>query len=817
MTNQKVSPDVELLRRRENPLPVPGELNVLVTSALPYVNNVPHLGNIIGSVLSADVFSRYNKARNRNTLYVSGTDEYGTATETKALEEGTTPRELCDKYHVLHRQVYDWFEIGFDYFGRTTTETQTTIAQHIFTKLDDNGFLQEEVGLQPYCSKHESFLADRFIEGVCPKCQFEDARGDQCDQCGSLLNALELVNPRCKIDGASPVAKETKHLHLRLDKLQPELEPWFSRSADAGKWSRNGLRITQVALNDKLIPRPITRDLRWGTPVPLAGYEQKVLYVWFDACIGYISITAENTKEWQAWWRNPDQVRLYQFMGKDNVPFHSIIFPSSLIGTREKWTMAHHISTSEYLNYEGGKFSKSRSIGVFGDDAQRTGVAASVWRYYLLATRPETSDAKFEWNSFMLKNNSELLANLGNLVNRLVKFTNKHFNGFVPDYNAQTESDTFPDFHHDVNRLLTSYLDHMEAVRLRAGLETAMSISTRGNQFLSESKLGSALVSEDPKRAAVVVGRGLNLLYLLSAVFSPYMPSVAREIAAQLNAPERAIPASWTARDLLPGHKIGEANHIFHRISVEQVDNWRRQFGGGQLQGSPSHPKTSKSSSITSATIPGVNPRAVGGQRDFLPSLVDFRVGKIIRALKHPGADSLYVSTVACGDSPGTIHTAWDAESETTVRTVCSALNGKIALGELQGRAVVVVANLKPVNMRGVISSAMVLAAMSTNSTGSSLVELVTPPSNAKIGDRLLFEGWTTCSPATVLKAKTWESLQTAIETSDTCEVVLQAARIPPNFVSGNFNGVSGSGCSRLVDRNGASCRVTTLRNSTVK
>ncbi|KAL9109440.1 MAG: hypothetical protein Q9227_005948 [Pyrenula ochraceoflavens] len=261
----------------EEILPRKGERNILITSALPYVNNVPHLGNIVGSVLSADVFSRYNKARGRPTLYVCGTDEYGTATETKALEEKVTPAELCAKYHKVHAEVYEWFEIQFDIFGRSSTPQHTEIAQRLFLQLYKNGFLVEKEGDQPFCEKHGKFLADRFVEGTCPNCGYDDARGDQCDKCGKLLDPQDLINPRCKVDGATPVIRPTKHIHLSLGKLQPDVEKWALESSAKGKWSRNGRIITESWLKEGLKDRGVTRDLVWGVPVPLPGYENKVL------------------------------------------------------------------------------------------------------------------------------------------------------------------------------------------------------------------------------------------------------------------------------------------------------------------------------------------------------------------------------------------------------------------------------------------------------------------------------------------------------------------------------------------------------------
>lgn len=562
--------------------PVPGQRNILITSALPYVNNVPHLGNIIGSVLSADVYSRYCKGRNFNALYICGTDEYGTATETKALEEKVSPKELCDKYHKIHKDVYDWFQIGFDYFGRTTTDKQTEIAQDIFMKLHDNGYLEAQKMTQLYCTQHNAFLADRFVEGICPKCGYEDARGDQCDGCGTLLNPFELVKPRCKLDGSSPEVRDSEHIFLTLDKLQKETVEWARASAEKGDWSKNSRTITDGWLNNELHPRCITRDLVWGTPVPLEGFKNKVLYVWFDATIGYVSITANYSPEnWKAWWNNPENVDLYQFMGKDNVPFHTVIFPATLLGTKQPWTKLHHLSTTEYLQYEGGKFSKSRGVGVFGNNAQDTGVSPSVWRYYLLSARPESSDTQFSWDDFVARNNSELLANLGNFVNRVIKFSNAKYNGVVADFNTSELGDTFTLLKADVDGLLTKYNTLMENTKLKSAQDTAMAISSRGNQFLQDNKLDNSLFADHPAKSAAVVGVALNLIHLVAAAIAPFMPETAESIDKQLNAPARRIPDEFTI-DILGGHHIGKAAYLFKRIDEKQIEEWRGKFGGQQ-------------------------------------------------------------------------------------------------------------------------------------------------------------------------------------------------------------------------------------------
>ncbi|KAG5956036.1 putative methionine--tRNA ligase, cytoplasmic protein rar1 [Claviceps arundinis] len=562
-------------------LPVKGKKNILITSALPYVNNVPHLGNVVGSVLSADVFSRFSKLRNRPTLYICGTDEYGTATETKALETGQTPKQLCDEFHKKHKEVYDWFEIGFDYFGRTTTEKQTEIVQDIFLKLHKNGLLEERTTTQPYCEKHDGYLADRFVEGTCPKCGYDDARGDQCDKCGGLLDPFELIKPRCKVDGAQPVPRDTKHIFLKLNELQPSIEEWFEDAHKKYGWPANGTAITKSWLTKGLEGRSITRDLKWGVPIPLPGYEKKVIYVWFDACIGYPSITANYTDQWEKWWKNPDDVSLYQFMGKDNVPFHTVIFPGSEIGTGEKWTMLNHLSTTEYLNYENGKFSKSRGVGVFGNQVRDIGISPSVWRYYLLSNRPETADTQFEWQAFVLSNNSELLANFGNFVNRIVKFVNAKCDSTVPDFSASYTDDTFdfPAWIARVNTLLAEYVDELEKVHIRAGVRKLMEISTEGNALL-QYRLDNANLVEHPERTNTVIGLALNLCHLLASLASPYMPSTSESICKQLNTSLAHIPDIWTPEVLKSGHKIGKAAYLFTRIDDKKVTEWKAQFGG---------------------------------------------------------------------------------------------------------------------------------------------------------------------------------------------------------------------------------------------
>ncbi|XP_031574000.1 methionine--tRNA ligase, cytoplasmic-like isoform X2 [Actinia tenebrosa] len=568
-------------RKLSNPvLPIEGEKNYLITSALPYVNNVPHLGNIIGCVLSADVFARYCRLRGYNTLYICGTDEYGTATETKALEEGITPQEICDKYFKIHSDVYSWFNIDFDFFGRTCTEQQTKISQDIFWRLHERGNIVEDSIKQLQCLDCKRFLADRFVEGTCPFCNYPDARGDQCDSCGKLINAIELKNPKCKVCGGKPEANSSKHLFLDLAELEPTLKAWVEKSSNEGCWSSNARQITRSWIQEGLKPRCITRDLKWGTPVPLEGYTDKVFYVWFDAPIGYLSITANYTEQWEKWWKNPQHVASYQFMAKDNVPFHTVVFPCTLLGADDNYTLLDSINATEYLNYEDDKFSKSRGVGVFGDDAEDSGIPADIWRFYLLYIRPEGQDSAFSWSDFVLKNNSELLNNLGNFINRALMFLNNNFNGVVPEMTLNDEDKNFVAL---INRELKTYVENMEKIRLREGLKVLLNISKYGNQYVQGNKPWVLIKGSEAERhrAGTVIGVATNLSFLLSVLVHPYMPVTSQEIRSQLKVDDdtNALTEQFVPV-LKPGHKIGTPKPLFQKIESSLAEELRKKYAG---------------------------------------------------------------------------------------------------------------------------------------------------------------------------------------------------------------------------------------------
>lgn len=763
-------------------LPIPGKRNILITSALPYVNNVPHLGNIIGCVLSADVFARYCRIRGYNVLYICGTDEYGTATETKAMEEGCSPKEICDKYHFIHKEVYDWFNINFDEFGRTSSPQQTEVCQEIFKKLLENNWLSENTMQQLYCETCKKFLADRLVDGNCPTpgCGYDSARGDQCEKCGKLLNPTELLDPKCKVCRSTPHIRDTDHLFLELPLLKDKLEEYIDNMSVAGGWSQNAIQATHAWLREGLRPRCITRDLKWGVPVPLEKFKDKVFYVWFDAPIGYVSITACHTTAWEKWWKNPENVELYQFMGKDNVPFHTVMFPSTLLGTGENWTLMRTISVTEYLNYESGKFSKTKGIGVFGNDAKDTNIPVEAWRYYLLANRPEVSDTLFTWVDLQAKLNSELLNNLGNFVNRVLSFIAKDpgsgYGSIVPD---APDADSHPltiVLGERISNYVDQYIEAMEKVKLKLGLKIAMTISGEGNAYLQESQFWK-LYKEDRASCSVVMKTAAGLVYLLACLLEPFMPSFSLEVLKQLNLPlEEQFSLSDKQGDIekvkrpweiLPsGHRIGTPAPLFRELKDEEVEFYKDKFSGSQAdrivkakaeankiseklkETKISDGKTKKDRPNKSADAkPKVSSPV---ETELSISRLDIRVGLIVRAQKHSDADSLYVEEIDVG--------------EPQPRTVVSGLVKYIPLEEMQNRKVCVLCNLKPAAMRGVKSQAMVLAASNSDHTK---VELVEPPPAAVVGERVTVQGFEGL-PDDVLnpKKKVWETVQVDLKTS---------------------------------------------------
>ena len=683
------------------------------------MNNVPHLGNIIGCVLSADVFARYCRSKGYETLYICGTDEYGTATEAKALEEGISPKELCDKYYTLHKGIYEWFGISTDIFGRTSTPIHTQITHEIFLSLYKNGFIAEEEIEQAFDEKAQMFLADRFIEGTCPHCGYSGARADQCEKCGKLLNFDELINPVSKLTGTVPVKRKSNHLFIDLPKLQGRVGEWIEKAGREGAWSDNSVQIAKSWLAEGLRRRCITRDLKWGVSVPLPGWEKKVFYVWFDAPIGYISITANLTDKWREWWQNPKGVTLYQFMGKDNVPFHTVIFPSTLMGTGNEWTLLNHLSTTEFLNFEGGKFSKSKGFGVFGNDAVESGIPADVWRYYLLTNRPEKMDTNFTWQDFGEKLNNELLANIGNLVNRTLVFTQREFGSKVPEPEFSGDDRAFME---GQNAKLAEVGALLEKVQLKDALHLAMHCGKEANAYFQKNEPWKA-AKEDRAKCAASIYVLLHQVKDLAIALEPFVPHTSAIIFKQLN----IEPRKWDdiGKLTLPaGHQLGKPEVIFRKLEKKEIDALAAKFSGKQVV------KGEKTAQIA----PGAKPPQAGAGKPaqasakpapapvepISPGAIDFEVGKITAVRRHPNAEKLYIETVQLGDGE---------------RQIVSGVVPYYKEEELAGKIVVIVKNLKPAVLRGIESQGMLLAVEKDG------VLEVLSPAGAKPGDKVRAEG----------------------------------------------------------------------------
>ncbi|MDY5931317.1 MAG: methionine--tRNA ligase [Candidatus Ornithospirochaeta sp.] len=668
----------------------------LITSALPYVNNIPHLGNLT-QVLSADVFARFCRLRGYETMYICGTDEYGTASETRALQEGVSPRELCDRYHEIHKAIYRWFNIDFDYFGRTSTPKQTEIVQSIFNEVDKRGYITERESTQLYCPNCHRFLADRYVSGTCPHCHSEGARGDQCDSCGTLLDPTELIEPKCSVCGSTPELRSTKHLYLDLPKALPLLRDWMDKASQEGFWAKNAIQITNSWIRDGLQERCITRDLKWGIPVPKPGFEDKVFYVWFDAPIGYISITANATENWEYWWKDPENTELFQFIGKDNIPFHTVIFPSTLLATDEKWTMLHHMSSTEYLNYEGGKFSKSRGIGIFGNDVENTGIPADVWRFYMFYNRPEKSDFTFTWKDFQEKVNKELIGNLSNLVNRTLTFVRRFYNGSLGEGELDEEL---------VSSIIAKekeITEMLERADERDAIRAVFELSDIGNRAFQAGEPWK-MRTEDPEKAEKLLRTLLYLIRDLAIMIEPYMPSTGEKILSFVG----KSGSRWDEVGAFEGAiEVGEVSLLFTKLEDKLIDELKERYSGSQQEREERENK--KEEKKNSKEENKMNEEL--SLLDSFAKKVILKVSKVVECEKHPEGDKLYILKLDCG--------------EENPRQIVSSIVPYYKAEELLGHNIVLVSNLKPANFRGVKSNGMLLAASAPDDDSHSTCEVI--------------------------------------------------------------------------------------------
>lgn len=664
---------------------------VTITSAIPYVNGVKHLGNIVGSILPADIFHRFLDTFGVDNIFICGTDEHGTAVELAALEEGLTPQKYSEKYHAVQKSIYEKWGFDFTFFGRSSSPSNHQITQDIFLSSLENGYIKEDTIIVPYCKHDKRFLPDRYIIGTCPVCGYDSARGDQCEKCSTILDPEELKEARCSICKKQEIEfRKEKHLFLNLPLLEGKLKEWILQQTH---WPEGVRNLALGWLKTGLKPRCITRNLTWGVKIPKKGYEHLVLYVWFDAPISYISMTKDAheagiIKDWKSYWKDS---RIYQFMGKDNIPFHSIVFPAILLSARDSeqrdtnYQLVHHLAGYEYLNWNGEKFSTSKGVGLFSDEALEL-FPADYWRFYLASILPESKDSNFDWHDFQNRINNELIGNYGNLFYRATYFIEKHFDGKVPEGNL---GETERNLQWNLEKTIDKVEELVSQVKLREALKEILAFASQVNKYFQDSKPWET-VNTDKERAATTLYTTVNLLRPISLLLSPFMPVSAKKALDCLggNNGEKTPKASYgqlTDKFLLePGQPV-TAHILFKKIDdkeIERAKAYRSRYAKKEIK-APLH-----------------DPYKIELIDDMLPvdefKKVDLRVATITDVHDHPNADKLYLIDLDLGFEQ---------------RRIVTGLKFKYTKDQLIGRQVIVITNLQPKEFRGIESRGMLLAA----------------------------------------------------------------------------------------------------------
>lgn len=559
-------------------------MKYLITSALPYINGIKHLGNFIGSLLPADVYARFLRQEGETVLFVCATDEHGTPAELAALEAGMDVESYCRLQHELQANVYRQLGLSFDYFGRTSSVYNRELTQHFYRSLDKNGFIEErEISLM-YSLDDERFLPDRYIVGTCPYCGYQSARGDQCENCTSVLEPTNLIEARSAVSGSTRLeVRKSKHLFLKLSALENEVRSWVEKQQD---WPNLTKSIAMKWLNEGLQDRCITRDLRWGVPVPRPGLEGKVFYVWFDAPIGYVAATKgwgmekPDERDWESWWHSPADTQYAQFMAKDNLPFHTIMWPAMIRGTREQWKMADQIKGFNWLTYYGGKFSTSAKRGVFLDRAVEI-LPADYWRYSLLSMAPESSDSEFTWELLQVKVNKELADTFGNFVNRILKFAVSKFGSTIPEGGVPGEREQ--QLQTTCEQLAGKICDFLRGMEFRKATDALYSLWSVGNQYIDERAPWS-LIKSNREEAALVIRTCINLIRLYAIMSAPFIPFTSQKLfdALHMGDADRMSKLSDGVKldALAPGHPFDVPPPLFRKLEDEEIQELRRQFGG---------------------------------------------------------------------------------------------------------------------------------------------------------------------------------------------------------------------------------------------
>ncbi|KPU63746.1 methionyl-tRNA synthetase [Thermococcus sp. EP1] len=722
-----------------------------VTSALPYANGPIHAGHLAGAYLPADIFVRYLRLKGEDVVFICGTDEHGTPITFRALKEGKSPREIVDYYHEHIKTTFERAKISFDYFGRTELPVHYRISQEFFLKALENGYLVKKVEKQAYCEHDKMFLPDRYVIGTCPYCGAEEQRGDQCEVCGHPLTPEKLINPKCNICGNSITFRDSAHYYIRMQDFQEKLKDWVLRQEH---WKSNVRNTVLGWINEGLEERAITRDLSWGIPVPLEDEDVKgkVLYVWFEAPIGYVSITIEHFKklgkedEWKKYWFNIDgETRVIHFIGKDNVPFHAIFWPAFLMAygkyednnAKFEWNLPYDIPANEYLNLEGRKFSTSRNWAIWVHEFLDA-FPADYLRYYLTAIMPETRDSDFSFEDFKKKINEELVNNLGNFVHRALTFVNRYFDGKVPETGELDDLDrkalkeiekTFE----EVGRLISRY-------QFKEALKRVMALAIFGNQYFDYQRPWKT-AKTDKVRTGTTVNISLQLVKALGVLLEPFLPDASEKIWHLLNIEE---VKRWEFVPLEAGHKVRKAEILFRKVSDEDIIAYVVNYIG---KGNPESARILLDKYYKMEDVIKIAKERLGDESEIILRRIygekmkitpkrekkegskvsyvkfeefaklDIRIGKIIGVEDHPNADKLYLIKVDLGDE---------------VRQLVAGLKKYYKKEELLNRYVAVITNLEPKKLRGIESQGMILAADDGKN-----VALLTPEKEVKLGAKV--------------------------------------------------------------------------------
>ena len=638
---------------------------IFIGVAWPYANGSLHLGHIAGCYLPADIFARFQRLICNDVLMVSCSDEHGTPITITADQENTTPQAIVNKYNKEHTKNMKAFGISFDLFTRTTTDNHAMVVQDVFSSLYENKYIYEKEVEAFYCENCQRYLPDRYVEGVCPHCHCTGARGDQCDACGKLLDPGELTEITCKLCGGTPQKQKTNHLYLALSTFESKLNSWLK---DKNHWKSNVIKFTKNWLKNGLHDRAITRDIAWGVTVPIEGFETKRIYVWFDAVIGYLSASREwaqkqNTPDiWKEWWINP-QARHYYFLAKDNIPFHSIIWPAILMGYNSSYNLPYDIPANEYLCLSGEQFSKSRCVAIWAPDMLNAYDPDAI-RYYLSINMPENKDANWTWSDFCAKNNDELVGTYGNFIHRVITFIEKNFQTIPPQHTLTTID------HEALNKLTEAQATvntHLVNCHFKKGLRAAMALAQFGNYYFDQTQPWT-LIKTDQERCATVLHISLKIVQTLAVIMAPYLPFSSAKIWQQIGFIKQIQHWDDTNKPLPVGFALVKPTPLFKKLQLEECVMQEDPFGK-----------------------------------------LDLRVAKIIDVKPHPNADKLYIMDIDLGPL-GT-------------RTIVAGMRPYYATSEIQGKKIVVLLNLKPAKIRGIESNGMLLAA--TDPTG--IVTLLQP------------------------------------------------------------------------------------------